>query len=225
MRRSGHQRRRAAVRWFDGQHHRSRRGMPHLGAGVIYLSGQQASAMRPGCLLDVTARQGEVDMRNRGLELTRRSRAQAPDDLLHVRRRAAAARGSDVGGGHAGVTRQRDQGCDRRCQPAARRCGDGLDQRRLRLADGDVTTRRSVLLLCPLNPRTTEDEPGERCADWLLTPAWTKGEAPNDGRWRLAGRRSAPSGPPTRRQQPALPTTRAVGRSAMPPNTGSSQGP
>jgi hypothetical protein len=196
-----------------------------FGAGVIYLSGQQTSAKRPGYLLDVTARQGEVDMRNRGLELTRRSRAQALDDLLHVRRRAAAARGSDVGGGHAGVIRQRDQGCDRRCQPAARRCGDGPDQRRLRLADGYVTTRRSVLLLCMLNPRTTEDEPGERSADWLLTPAWTKGEAPNDGRWRLAGRRSAPSGPPTRRQQPALPTSRAVGRSAMPPKTGNSQGP
>lgn len=105
-----------------------------FGAGVIYLSGQQASAMRPGYLLDVTARQGEVDMRNRGLELTRRARAQALDDLLHVRRRAAAARGSD----------------------------------------------------------------------WLLTPAWTKGEAPNDGRWPLAGRALPPRLQPAGSNQPCL---------------------
>jgi len=137
---------------------------------------EQAYAMNPEYLLDVTARPGEVDMRNRSLELTRRSRALKL--WLTFRTYGAERLGRAVERGIALAERAeqllREDPMWQVVTPAQlgivtwAATGATSQQHRAAAAaltnDGyaSLTTTalqgRSVLRLCTLNPRTTEHD-------------------------------------------------------------------
>jgi aromatic-L-amino-acid/L-tryptophan decarboxylase len=149
-----------------------------VGCLLVRRSGvlEQAYAMNPEYLLDVKARRGEVDLRNRSLELTRRSRAlklwmtfrtygaerlgQAVERGIALAERAEQLLREDptwevitpaqlgvVTWAAVGATSQHHRAA------AAALTNDGY---------ASVTTTsirgRTVLRLCTLNPRTTEDD-------------------------------------------------------------------
>lgn len=152
---------------------------------------EQAYAMNPEYLLDVKARPGEVDLRNRSLELTRRSRALKL--WLTFRTYGAERLGQAVERGIALAERAeqllRDDARWDVVTPAQlgvvtwAAIGVSSEQHRAAAAaltnDGyaSVTTTtirgRSVLRLCTLNPRTTEDDIRgtlSRLADYVSQP-------------------------------------------------------
>jgi glutamate/tyrosine decarboxylase-like PLP-dependent enzyme len=137
---------------------------------------ERAYSMNPEYLLDVKARPGEVDLRNRSLELTRRSRAlklwmtfrtygaerlgQAVERGIALAERAEQLLREDprwevVTPAQLGVVTWAAAGAtsDQHSAAAAALTDDGY---------ASVTTTvirgRSVLRLCTLNPRTTEDD-------------------------------------------------------------------
>jgi glutamate/tyrosine decarboxylase-like PLP-dependent enzyme len=147
--------------------------------------------MNPEYLLDVKARAGEVDLRNRSLELTRRSRALKL--WLTFRTYGAERLGQAVERGIALAERAeqllRDDAKWEVVTPAQlgvvtwAAVGVSSEQHRAAAAaltnDGyaSVTTTtirgKSVLRLCTLNPRTTEDDIRgtlSRLADYVSEP-------------------------------------------------------
>jgi len=152
---------------------------PHdVGCLLVRRSGilEQAYAMNPEYLLDVKARPGEVDLRNRSLELTRRSRAlklwmtfrtygaerlgQAVERGIALAERAEQLLREDamwevLTPAQLGVVTWAAVGAaDQQHRAAAAALTNG--------GYASVTTTsirgRSVLRLCTLNPRTTEDD-------------------------------------------------------------------
>ena len=138
---------------------------------------EQAFRMTPDYLADVAGTGGEVNLRDRGLELTRRARGLKlwltfrTYGLRRLRAaierghrcggaRAAARRGRRaLGGGHPGAARDRDLRPARlrlrRAQGPRRCAGRGRVSRWL------TTTRlrgRPVLRLCTINPRTSAQD-------------------------------------------------------------------
>jgi len=164
-----------------------------VGCLLVRRSGilEQAYAMNPEYLLDVKARAGEVDLRNRSLELTRRSRALKL--WLTFRTYGAERLGQAVERGIALAERAeqllRDDAKWEVVTPAQlgvvtwAAVGVSSEQHRAAAAaltnDGyaSVTTTtirgKSVLRLCTLNPRTTEDDIRgtlSRLADYVSEP-------------------------------------------------------
>lgn len=149
-----------------------------VGCLLVRRSGilEQAYAMNPEYLLDVKAQTGEVDLRNRSLELTRRSRAlklwmtfrtygaerlgQAVERGMALAERAEQLLREDamwevVTPAQLGVVTWAAPGAssEQHRAAAAALTNDGY-------ASVTTTTVRgtSVLRLCTLNPRTTEDD-------------------------------------------------------------------
>jgi len=137
---------------------------------------EQAYAMNPEYLLDVKAGAGEVDLRNRSLELTRRSRAlklwmtfrtygserlgRAIERGMALAERAEQLLGEDprwevVTPAQLGVVTWAAVGATSAQHSAA---ATALTEDGYASVTTTVIHGRSVLRLCTLNPRTTEDD-------------------------------------------------------------------